>query len=269
MKVLIVEVQDFPNMGRDLWEKIKTSFRLNELNKFHKVDVSTDKILTIVKESSNEICNIINELKETNKEFCVTSHRQINECSTSITYATNKNENPYSIIFKLITSLTKHEDINNSFDELWDFIKKNSNEKLMVSLFALFLPLDLDTQALNKLLNNKKIAVKYLKEMLAEEDSLFINKFENAKKDIEGITDENYRKKLGALFDKKGSYIHNFLTLLDILTAMNKQKKEGLTEMDLENNQFGSAVNSFQCWYCKFTKCTLFFSLRLFMRFVL
>ncbi|MBF8275355.1 MAG: hypothetical protein HW390_428 [Candidatus Brocadiaceae bacterium] len=131
-------------------------------------------------------------------------------------------------------------------DNEWDIEKCIKNlpkikavEKLRLIL-TLFLPLDIDLQALtDERLTDKS---KYLKEMLSDvEDSFFMNKFENSRKGIEGITDENYGKKLNDLFDKNSFDIHNFLNSLD-------KRKANLMGEEL-NEKFWEDITSFHDWY--------------------
>ena len=116
-------------------------------------------------------------------------------------------------VYKFAKVITNKDaqDIKNTFTEFLEFVKKKLNEAIGCKTLCRFLPLDIDMQAFKKLLNEekkeweneekkerKKEAVAYLKEMLSDiEDSFFIDKLNDAKKDIEEITDENYRKDVG------------------------------------------------------------------------
>lgn len=162
-------------------------------------------------------------------------------------------------VYKFAEEIAKGtvENIKAAFTNLLEYVKKKLNEAIGRKTLCRFLPLVIDMQAFRQLLNEekeeweneenkerKKESMAYLKEMLGDvEDDFFVNKLKDAKKNIEGITDENYRQKLDALFDDKRSYIYNFLTLLD------KQKKEGLTEGNLQDTQYRNVITLFHGWY--------------------
>lgn len=119
------------------------------------------------------------------------------------------------------------------FELLKIYCKNKVEKKPFYSLQYLFLPLDIDMQALKILLNGdkKKESVKYLKEMLDNvEDSFFMNKFKEAKKLIKRMPEENH--------------IYNFMSSLD------KKKTEVVIEKELEE-EFWKGITSFHDWYLK------------------
>ncbi len=168
----------------------------------------------------------------------------------------------YPVIRNFIANVIDEKDnIILEFDELCDLVKKKSDKFLVVCILHNFLPLDIEMQTLKELLNDekKKESITYLKEILTDiEDSFFINKLIDIKKEIIGITDVNYRKELDALLNEPE--ISNLLTMLDTLTQWNKQKKEDLTENLLQDTQCLNVVTLFHDWYCKFTERTESFS---------
>ncbi len=123
-------------------------------------------------------------------------------------------------------------------------------------LLQLFLPIDIDIQALEKLSKENKmgLAVKYLKEMLkgAEEVNRFADKFTEAKEHIGKVTDEGLKKKLNDLIgdDEHCSKLYGLLEIFDTY----KEKVDDLDETNVQSmlNYFEDEVfESYHDWYCK------------------
>lgn len=162
-------------------------------------------------------------------------------------------------------------------EELFEEVKKRSLDyqikKISNIILHLFLPLDVDMQALEILWDEgksdkakKQKAVDYLKEMLTDttdtDDKFYQKKFTKARTLINEMPDGDLKNKiqdkhlLGSEEKKDGAVLHNFLVQLDKLRE--KTKGADLCEEDVKNllEYFNKQdYKSFHDWYCALAKC--------------
>jgi hypothetical protein len=156
-------------------------------------------------------------------------------------------------------------DIDSVYSCLSGESKKAEFEKVIYYLLHLFLPLDIDMQALGILWNErdeKAKAVSYLKDMLDDAGrDHYKNKFDKVKALKGEIIDNKLQTELDSLIgnDKDDSVLYDFLTCLDDLKE--KSKYSILSKKDVQKvvNYLSEGLEkenySFHDWYCALAEC--------------
>lgn len=166
---------------------------------------------------------------------------------------------------KQVTKIHEHGNLS-WVNSILEYCKKKLSKTFDAYFLRLFLPLDIDMQALaDDRVTDKK---KYLQEMFADatEVDFYKNKLSNchseASKFIEQMPDENNKTKLKTLLgidNKETSCIYNFLNLLDITKGKTLEKKDIDAVLKYFeqccNDGYYKDINSFHDWYCALAEC--------------
>jgi len=169
-----------------------------------------------------------------------------------------------------------NEKFDKLFNELWNIFSTCSMESTINHLLHLFLPLDIDMQAL-EILSNKKENEKIINYLTNADDGMlrdktvnYKEKLKKAQKEIEGVPkfkDNPVLKKLLGMNTEK-SKISEFLGLLD------KKKQKAINGGDIEDSEINEiithfskdggwkvkgadpeVITSFHNWYCALAEC--------------
>lgn len=138
---------------------------------------------------------------------------------------------------------------NNLFNELWDIFFTSSKESTINHLLHLFLPLDIDMQALKILLeekNDSRKAVDYFKKMLLESKDYHKKILNDAEGLLNQISDEKKKTEVKASFDK----IRDFLGTLAELQPNKIPDFNNDKNKELKND-----IAKFHNWYCALAEC--------------
>lgn len=289
--LIIITTDDPASPHKKLWQQITTN-KDNILNEFWgsvisdltaTIYIDTEHVFLCIKEqggastTERNTNTTINDISETLSEAYICYHStdprlQINpdQIGTSIRmkYAEkfkHGDENLYPKIESVVSGIVNlDESTTSNFKELCEFIKKKSNENLKAYFLHLFLPLDIDMQALEILWNDgeKRKAnkhIEYLKEML--ENAIgdhYKSKFDKTKKLIDEITDGKLKTRLLKVIGGKenNQVLYGFLECVDNLKE--KEEYSKLVDKDVQelHEYFKTkGHDSFHDWYCALAEC--------------
>jgi len=130
-----------------------------------------------------------------------------------------------------------------SFDNMWRYLEKKRLNYLTANLLHLFLPLDIDMQALKFLLdkNENEKAQSYLNECLEVSGSYHKEILERAEELLNQIEDEDKKKIAEAMFEKS----KNGFGIRDFLEMLSKLEPNHITL----NDNLEKGIKSFHEWY--------------------
>lgn len=175
-------------------------------------------------------------------------------------YSHTKGNPIYDNAAKLIEA-TREEIFNGSLKAMIEYFQKHGKESLIGSILSLFLPLDIDMQAIKILINEKKNleqAEAYLKEMLAESTnyhkSILNNYGERFNKLLDQVEDQKSKEKVQAVL---GMGEEEELKIKDLLERISNLKSNDIEKEffnNSQNNQLKTEIISFHSWYEKLAR---------------
>lgn len=154
---------------------------------------------------------------------------------------------------------TECGELKNKCEEVKKYIKDSCNLDILTHLLHLFLPLDIDMQAIKILLEGtgeqkrNEEAAKYLKVMLDESKLYHKRILIDAQELLNQIPDKK-KKEVQALFDDKGEFkIKDFVDTLIKLQPNKIPEKEFFN--DGQNKELKLNIKKFHNWYCALAEC--------------
>ena len=148
-----------------------------------------------------------------------------------------------------------------AFDKLWSSCIKGESQEEINEILRLFLPLDIDMQAIKVLINEKKDleqAEAYLKDMLTESTnyhkSILNNYGERFNKLLYQVEDQKSKEKVQAVL---GMGEEEELKIKDLLERISNLKSNDIEKEffnNSQNNQLKTEIISFHSWYEKLAR---------------
>lgn len=271
--LVIITTDDHDSRHKMIWQQITTN-KDKILNKFEAsvisdltatIYIDTEHVFLCIKEQGNahitekNTNTAINDISQTLSEAYICYHStdprlQIipDQIGTSIRmkYAEkfkHGDENLYPKIESIVSGIVNLDEATTSnFEELFEFIKKKSNENLEAYLLHLFLPLDIDMQALGKI--EKSERYKYLQRMRVDNID-YLHRFRNLKTRVEGLGEN------GAI-DKARLHEIVGITNDNVSQFFEKLQNKVMIPDDLLAHVWGiEGIQTFPDWYCALVAC--------------
>ena len=218
---------------------------------------------------SHKIEKIINSA-DTAGEFLILVHSRPrgmhNKISLNSSTINNKkiyilDSHPYeknSLISSLAEAVKKNDRSKwiEPFDVLWSSCIKGESQEEINEILHLFLPLDIDMQAIKVLINEKKDleqAEAYLKDMLTESTnyhkSILNNYGERFNKLLDQVENQENEKKVRAVLGMDGEKELKIKDLLERISGLKSDDIEKGFFNNSQNNQLKTEIISFHSWY--------------------